>query len=124
MPWGVMSRSNWSDESRQTDQIRASCQTYGTRKWIRKAGVEDIVTPIVKTSEEAAKTLIDPIEFLFIDGAHEYEFARLDCELWLPKVVPGGMVAMHDTTTFPGPNRAVKEQILAFSCCRAAGPPP
>jgi predicted O-methyltransferase YrrM len=88
---------------------------------IRNAGLEDIVKPIVKTSEEAAQSFNEPIEFLFIDGSHKYELAKLDCELWLPKVVPGGMVAMHDTTTYPGPNQAVGENVLTSNQFRAAG---
>ncbi len=45
-------------------------------KNIKSAGVDDIVTPIVKTSEEAAKEFDRPVELIFIDGAHEYEFVK------------------------------------------------
>ncbi len=38
-------------------------------KNIKNAGVDDIVIPIVKTSEEAAKNFNKPVEFIFIDGA-------------------------------------------------------
>ncbi len=52
---------------------------------ILDAGVEDIVKPIVKTSEEAVKGFKEPVEFIFIDGAHDYDSAKLDTELWMPQ---------------------------------------
>lgn len=36
------------------------------------------------------------IDFLFIDGSHEYEDVKKDLLLWLPKVKPGGIIAGHD----------------------------
>lgn len=51
------------------------------------------------------------IDFLFIDGNHEYEFIALDCKLWLPLVKPGGYVAFHDynNVAFAGVRKAVDE---------------
>jgi len=72
------------------------------KKNIKIAKVNDIVVPIVKTSEEAAKNFNKPVEFIFIDGAHEYEFVKKDAELWIPKVVERGFVAFHDVTDWPG----------------------
>jgi predicted O-methyltransferase YrrM len=78
-------------------------------KNIKNAKVDDIVISIVKTSEEAAKNFDQPIELIFIDGAHEYELVKLDFELWFPKVIEGGIMAFHDTTTWPGPKKVVDE---------------
>ena len=52
---------------------------------VRKAGVDAVVEPIVKTSQHAARDFDMPIELVFIDGAHEYEMVRLDFELWTPR---------------------------------------
>jgi predicted O-methyltransferase YrrM len=38
----------------------------------------------------------EPLDFLFIDGAHEYAFAKSDYELYGPLVRPGGIIAFHD----------------------------
>jgi MMP 1-O-methyltransferase len=77
---------------------------------IKKAGVEDIITPLVMFSEEAEKDFKEPIEVLFIDGAHEYEYVKLDFELWEPKVINGGYIAMHDTDdSWTGPQRIAKD---------------
>jgi len=82
-------------------------------KNIKSARVDDIITPIVKTSEEAAKEFDKPVELIFIDGAHEYEFVKKDFEMWFPKVVEGGIMAFHDTgwpsPDFPGPKRVVRD---------------
>ena len=37
-----------------------------------------------------------PLDFLFIDGDHTYEGARLDYELYASLVRPGGLIALHD----------------------------
>lgn len=36
------------------------------------------------------------VDFLFIDGDHEYEGVRRDFELYEPLVAPGGLIAFHD----------------------------
>ena len=81
---------------------------------ICSAGCEDIVAPIVKTSEEAVEGWNKPVEFLFIDGAHEYEFVKLDFELWHPHLIEGGVIAFHDTTgdQSEGPKRVIEEFIF------------
>jgi len=79
------------------------------KKNIKNANVDDIIIPIVKTSEEAAKNFDEPVELIFIDGAHEYDLVKLDFELWFPKVIDGGIMAFHDTTVWLGPKKVVDE---------------
>ena len=78
---------------------------------IESAKVDDIVVPIVKTSEEAAKSFRKPVEFIFIDGSHEYDDVKKDFELWFPKVMSGGIMAFHDTLGYDGPRRVVNELV-------------
>jgi len=78
---------------------------------IARAKLEAVVEPLVMTSEEAAKDFREPIELIFIDGAHEYDAVKLDFELWSPKVVEGGIMAFHDTNGRPGSTRAVSELV-------------
>ena len=49
-----------------------------------------------KFSREAALDVPDGIDFLWIDGSHDYKDVRSDFELYFPKLKPGGWVAMHD----------------------------
>jgi predicted O-methyltransferase YrrM len=37
-----------------------------------------------------------PVDFLFVDGDHEYEGVRKDYNLYAPLVRPGGLIALHD----------------------------
>ena len=78
---------------------------------ISRAGVADIVSPVVATSEAAASRFNEPIEMIFIDGDHDYEAVKRDFELWYPKVVDGGVMAFHDTTVWQGPKKLVAERI-------------
>lgn len=72
------------------------------RSNIKSAGIEKFVTPIIKTSEAAAKDFHRQVNFVFVDGAHEYEYVRKDYELWFPKIVNGGIIAFHDSWHSPG----------------------
>jgi MMP 1-O-methyltransferase len=81
------------------------------QKNVRNAGVEDLVTPIKGLSQELAADFDEPIELLFIDGAHTYDLVRQDFDRWVPKVVEGGVVAMHDTTAFPGVKQVAEESM-------------
>src|SRR5579864_679456 len=57
---------------------------------LKRAGVIEIVHPIVATSDEAARNWTQPIELLWIDGAHTYENDSRDIQNWSPYIVPGG----------------------------------
>lgn len=81
------------------------------KKNIKNAKVDDIITPIVKTSEEVAKDFDKPVEFIFIDGEHDYEFVKLDFDLWFPKVINGGIMAFHDTVGWSGPRKVVSDLV-------------
>lgn len=79
---------------------------------IEKAGIADLVTPIRSRSQDAWQDFEEPIELLFIDGAHQYDLVKDDFDHWVPKVVDGGVVAMHDTTWFEGPRRVADEMVF------------
>ena len=49
------------------------------------------------TSLEAAARFADKsLDFVWIDGNHEYEAVKADIMAWLPKVKAGGVLAGHD----------------------------
>ena len=82
---------------------------------INKAGIAEYIEPIRDASENAAKTFNQKIEFVFIDGAHEYNFVKRDFESWFPKVMSGGFLAFHDSWHFIGPNLATAIPLITSS---------
>jgi len=83
------------------------------KKNIKSAGVADVVKPIVKSSEAAAKNFKELIELLFIDGDHDYAAVKLDFEIWSPKLADGGIIAFHDSVGDTGPAKVIKKEVLA-----------
>ena len=65
--------------------------------------------PIVARSHEAAGWFADHPGVVFIDGNHLEDAIRIDLDDWLPKLVDGGVLALHDVLNerWPGPRRAV-----------------
>lgn len=90
------------------------------RKNIEKAGVQGMVTPIVKTSEKGSQDWQHPIGMLFIDGDHRYAAVEQDFLLWFPRLIDGGVVALHDTTSslrnhlsgYPGPKKVAEQYMF------------
>ncbi len=71
------------------------------RRTVHDAGLEDVVVAVVGDSPTVADHWTTTVSFLFIDGGHGDEPARLDYERWTPKVAVGGLLAIHDV--FPDP---------------------
>ena len=83
------------------------------RSTIHDVGLEDVVIAVVGQSPSVAAAMHTPVAFLFIDGGHGEEPARLDYERWVPHVAMGGTLAIHDV--FPDPadgGRPPYEQIF------------
>ena len=68
---------------------------------IVKAGLENSVVAVVGGSAEIAARWTRPLSLVFIDGGHSVEAARADLDGWVPHVLPGGFLAIHDV--FPNP---------------------
>lgn len=74
--------------------------------------VNNIITPIRKTSEEASLLYEDEsVDIIFIDADHSEEAVKKDINLWLPKVKKNGILAGHDYFSWPGVQKAVNELI-------------
>jgi predicted O-methyltransferase YrrM len=66
------------------------------RRNIRRAGLDDIVVPVVAGSEAAARHWRTPLAMLFIDGGHSLEAALTDYRCWTAHLIRGGILAIHD----------------------------
>jgi hypothetical protein len=53
------------------------------------------------------------IDFLYIDGHHNYSSVLLDLQLWYPLLKNGGLLFCHDMDK-RGPTKAVKEYFGRF----------
>jgi hypothetical protein len=74
------------------------------RKNLERLNLFQYVRPLVGTSREIAEHWNSPIDFLFIDGSHQYEDVLSDFDTYFPHVRDGGLVAFHDVTpNWPGP---------------------
>jgi len=71
------------------------------RRTVAQAGLEDVVVAVVGESATVASYWRTPLSMLFIDGGHGAEPARADYEGWAPRVMTGGLLAIHDV--FPDP---------------------
>jgi len=56
------------------------------------------------------------IGLLFIDGAHDRESVEKDLACWVPRLMPGGILALHDVCRgwASGPRKAVVETLLPW----------
>lgn len=111
-----------SEEHQQADKKVWTFDEF--TKNIKDAKVSDFVSPVLKTSQDAAKEFKQPIQLLFIDGDHSYEGVKTDFDLWFPKVVNGGVIAFHDTIGWQGPRRLVNQEVFRgrqFKNARFAG---
>ena len=79
---------------------------------IRNAMIDDYIVAVRETSEHAARTFDKPVQFLFVDGEHEFKSVNADITSWLSKVIAGGVIAFHDSWHFVGPNIATALLLL------------
>jgi MMP 1-O-methyltransferase len=85
------------------DPVAGSIDTLPCfRRTIHEAALEGTVVAVVGDSPTVARAWATPLAFLFIDGGHGDEPARLDHDLWIPHLAPGGILAIHDV--FPDPS--------------------
>lgn len=66
------------------------------RRNIHNAGLNDTVVPVVAGSEDAARQWQTSLAMVFIDGGHSLDAALTDYRCWMPHLVRGGTLAVHD----------------------------
>lgn len=66
------------------------------RRNVAQAGMEDVVIPIVAGTKQAAAVIPHTLGMAFIDGGHSMEAALTDWRSVGQRVLPGGILAIHD----------------------------
>ncbi len=70
---------------------------------------------IKKTSAKAVKEFADgSLDFVYIDGNHEFNHVIEDIMIWSKKVRIGGIISGHDYIRFKNFNHQVVEAVLAY----------
>ncbi len=65
------------------------------------AGLNQVVSVVVGTTQQVARWWTTPLTLLFLDGNHTEPVAQHDYAAFAPHLVPGGMLAIHDVFERP-----------------------
>ena len=88
---------------------------------LRAAGVRDRVVHHRVFSDAAHSLVGDPIDVLFVDGAHRFAPARADIRDWGARVTPGGRMLIHDAFSSVGVTAAILVELTWSSDWRYDG---
>ncbi len=98
----------WIDNCVMDDKL-IQCPFEVFERNMKSGGVMGVIQPLQMQSSEAAKRFKDQsLDFVFIDGDHDYAAARQDILVWREKVKSGGVLAGHDIE-HEGVSKALKE---------------
>lgn len=77
---------------------------------LARSGLAHAVVPIVAASHDVAVTFQRRPGLVFVDGNHLEDAVRTDLDDWFPKLVDGGVLALHDVLNerWSGPRRALR----------------
>jgi predicted O-methyltransferase YrrM len=88
---------------------------------LERAGVAGRVRHVAAYSRHAHGDVADPIDVLYIDGAHRYRPARADVRDWGARVMDGGTLLIHDAFSSIGVTGAIVRQLVASDRFRYVG---
>jgi len=108
-----------SDEEEHREVVAREGSTLGAfRRNVRMAGVTDLIEELTMPAAAAAVAVGERssgLRFVFIDGAHDESSVRQDIRSFLPLVIRGGLIALHDcrptNARFPGVWKAYCEEL-------------
>jgi predicted O-methyltransferase YrrM len=72
------------------------------QRHLRRSRVRDRIRILRGYSQEMASRMPDQLDFAFIDGDHSWEGIKTDWEIVSEKIIPGGVVSLHDSVTPEG----------------------
>lgn len=106
-PWKAYTEGDQVHTQEEVDQIYEEA----------KSNVSPYNAPIMRmTSMEAVKEFNDNyLDFVFIDGNHDFEHCYEDIVEWTKKVKPGGIVCGHDYKVDPINNYGVIEAVEKYT---------
>jgi predicted O-methyltransferase YrrM len=91
-PWRELSDEEYLDSSNHKNHQDAFAKTMESIR-----GIEDRAFMLRGLGEEMVHLFQDnSLDYVYIDGNHDYDHVKQDLELWWPKLKPGGLMAGHD----------------------------
>ena len=100
----------FDDEAGRMDSLPAF------RRTLLKAALEDTVVPLVGSSAQVGRYWQTPLGMVFIDGGHSLEAAMTDYRTWVPHILPGGILAIHDLFPDPADGGQAPYEIYKLAC--------
>jgi predicted O-methyltransferase YrrM len=88
---------------------------------LQSAGVIHRVRHIRRPSHDAHGDIADPIDVLYVDGAHRFGPARRDLVEWGRRVRPGGVLLIHDAFSSVGVTAAILASLSTSTRWRYVG---
>ena len=71
------------------------------RRTLWDAGLDDVVSVVVGTTQQVGRWWASPLVLLFLDGNHTEQVAQHDYEAFARHLVPGGLLLVHDVFERP-----------------------
>jgi len=71
------------------------------RRTLWDAGLDDVVTALVGTTQQVGSWWTSPLALLFLDGNHTEQVAQHDYTAFAPHVLVAGLLAVHDVFEDP-----------------------
>jgi len=93
MPYGIRGQKNPSYEGWDAlhQKVLGKMSRFGERFVL-----------VRKTSDEAVNFIPNDVDFVFIDGNHDYDYVQRDLRSYEAKIKKGGIMSGHDYNTGPG----------------------
>ena len=101
------------------DAARSDREAFAAN--LEAAGVARYVRHVPAFSTDAHGAVGDPIDVVYIDGAHRYGPARTDILEWGRRVADGGTLLIHDSFSSIGVTLAIVRELVAGARFRYVG---
>lgn len=89
------------------------------RKTLDRAGLEQVVVPVLSTSAQFSALWQGAISMVFIDGGHSMDAALTDYRSWVGHICRGGFLAIHDV--YPNSEDGGQAPISVYRMALASG---
>lgn len=110
----------WFHDTELLDPRTGSMDSFREfRHNLARAGLENVVIPVVAPSTRFAACFAGRLGLVFIDGGHSLDAALADYRAWSTRVAAGGLLAIHDV--YPDAAAGGQAPITIYRMALASG---